>query len=84
MKDSMSLLSGVAASYQSMPLSMLHQLKSVLDIEISNRLESFGVKSMPNFCDNVAGGVADVESENVAGKVGNNVIIGNFKRGNKS
>lgn len=41
MKDQMSLLSGVAASYASMPLSMLHQLQSVLTIEINQRLLSF-------------------------------------------
>lgn len=86
MKDSMSLLSGVAASYQTMPLSMLHQLQSVLTIEINNRLESFGEyslgKSVPNLGDNVMGSVAEVVSKNVAGIVGNNVVIGNFG-GNK-
>lgn len=44
MKDEMSLFQGVASSYQSMPLSILHQLKSVLDIEIQERLALFGVE----------------------------------------
>lgn len=83
MKDSMSAYSGLAAIYGGLPLSALRELESILKVEIESRLESFGVKSMPNSDDNVLGSVAEVERENVAGKAGNNVIIGKFKRGIK-
>lgn len=46
MRDEMSLLSGVAASYATMPLSILHQLQSVLTVEIEQRLLSFGVQNV--------------------------------------
>jgi len=60
MKDSMSLLSGVAAIYSTLPLSMLHQLQSVLTIEINQRLHSFGIVNV----EKTAGSVADVEGKN--------------------
>lgn len=80
--DNMSAYSGLATIYSELPLSALRELESILKVEIESRLESFGVKSMPNSGDNVVGSVADVEKENVVAKVGNNVIIGNFGRGN--
>jgi hypothetical protein len=80
MKDSMSLLSGVAASYQTMPLSMLHQLQSVLTIEINQRLLEFGEIKVEK--DLVS--VGDVEGKKTVFSVGNvqekNVIHVNFKR----
>jgi len=59
MRDEMSLLSGVAASYATMPLSMLHQLQSVLTIEINQRLLQFGVQN----AEKDVGSVGDVEGK---------------------
>lgn len=74
MKDSMSLLSGVAASYATMPLSMLHQLQYVLTIEIEQRLLEFGISNM----EKSVGNVGDVEGEKTGFSGENNVVIGNF------
>ena len=59
MKDSMSLLSGVVASYATLPLSMLHQLQSVLTIEINQRLFEFDMSNV----EKDVGSVGDVEGK---------------------
>jgi len=61
MRDEMQAFSGIAQSYSEMPLSILHQLQSVLAEEIKSRLELFGVNSCIGNSDNVLGGVAEVE-----------------------
>lgn len=75
MKDEMQAFSGIAQSYSEMPLSILHQLQSVLTIEINNRLESFGEyslgKSGANSGDNVMGSVAEVEAKQTVFSSGN-------------
>lgn len=76
MLDEMSLLSGVAASYSTLPLSMLHQLQSVLTIEINQRLREFGEIKV----DKAVGKLADVEGEKTGGSGKNNVVIGKFGR----
>lgn len=71
MNDTMTQYAGLAAICQQLPLSSLHELHSIINWEISKRLEGFGV-----CCDEVS--VGDVEGENVAKMVGNNVYIGKF------
>lgn len=68
MRDEMSAYSGVAASYRSMPLSALRQLESILNVEIEERLRSFGVIKVGEAVESVG----DVEKANVAG-VGRNL-----------
>lgn len=82
MKDQMSLLSGVAESYSTLPLSMLHQLQSVLSEEIKHRLELFGENRGKNV-QNGEGCVGDVEREKAGLSGENNVILVDFKRGNE-
>jgi len=61
--DNMQAFSGIAQSYSEMPLSILHQLQSVLTEEIKSRLELFGVNSCTENSDDVLGGVAKVEAK---------------------
>lgn len=79
MTDDMSQYSGVAASYKSFPLSALRQMQSILEWEIKQRLREFGEIKV----EKTVGKLGDVEREKTVFSGQNNVVIGNFKRGNE-
>lgn len=79
MNDDMSQYSGVAASYKDFPLSALRQMQSILEWEIEQRLREFGEIKV----EKPLGKLGDVEREKTRGRGQNNVVIGNFNRGNE-
>lgn len=84
MRDEMALFSGIAQSYSTLPLSVLHQLQSVLTIEIEQRLLEFGVINVGNG----VGKLGDVQGEKTALSGQNlqekNVLYPQFRKGSSS